>query len=204
MTTSTRPDDRDDILFAFSQACPAPTAEQIIDWCKRYPQFANDIRDHAAISRDWAARENRETPPVDETLLARGFSRVLNLLFEADNAPATVTAPKVQSFKEAADKCGVDVPKLATQMDIDRSVLAALFKGRMLAPVGKRLVAAITQRLQLTVALFDELHRAALAHPQLGHAKSSGAPSVEPQTYEAIVQASAMTPERKRYWMEED
>lgn len=204
MTNTTRPDDRDDILFAFDQACPAPTAEQIIEWCKRYPQFASDIRNHAAISRDWAAREDRETPPVDETLLARGFSRVLNLLFEADNAPSTVTAPKIQSFKEAADKCGLDVPKLATQMDIDRSVLAALFNGRMLAPAGKRLVAAVTQALQLPVALFEELHRTALANPRLGFAKSSGAPSLEPQTYEVIVQASAMTPERKRYWIEED
>ncbi len=204
MTTSPRPDDRDDILFAFNQVCPVPTAEQIIEWCERYPQFADDIRDHAAISRDWAARPIRKEEPTDETMLARGFSRVLNLLFEANNAPSTATAPKVQSFKEAAEKRGLDVPKLATEMNIDRSVLAALFNGRMLAPAGMRLVAAVTQALQLPVALFEELHRTALASPRLGHAKSSGPPSVEPQTYEVIVQASAMTPERKRYWMEED
>jgi len=204
MTNPIRPDDRDDILFAFNQACSVPTAEQIIEWCNRYPQFADDIRDHAAISRDWAARQIRKEEATDETMLARGFSRVLNLLFEADNAPSTTTGPKVQSFREAADKRGLDVPKLSRQIDIDRSVLAALFNGRMLAPAGKRLVVAVTQALQLPVALFDELHRAALASPQLGHARSSGAPTIEPQTYETIVQISGMAPERKRYWMEED
>jgi hypothetical protein len=204
MTTSPRPDDRDDILFAFNQACPAPTAEQIIEWCERYPQLADDIRDHAAINRDWAARQNRAEVPTDETMLARGFSRVLSLLFEADNASSAATSQTTQSFKQAADRCGMDVPNLANQMDIDRSVLAALFNGRMLAPAGKRLVAAVTQALKLPGTLFEELHRAALAAPRLGHAKSSGVPTLEPQTYEAIIQASTMSPERKRYWMEED
>jgi hypothetical protein len=204
MTTLPSPDDRDDILFAFNQNCPVPTAEQIIEWCGRYPEFADDIRAHAAISRDWAARQNREEVQTDETMLARGFSRVLNLLFEADNPPVVGAFTKVQSFKEAAEKCGVDVPKLATQLDIDRSVLAALFNGRMLMPAGKRLVAAVTQALQLPATVFTELHRTALGNPRLGYAKSSGAPSLEPQTYDVIVQASTMTSERKRFWMEKD
>lgn len=202
MTNSPRPVDRDEILFAFNQACPVPTAEQIIEWCERYPELAQDIREHTAISRDWAARENRETPPVEEIMLARGFSRVLNLLFEADKAPSANST--AQSFRQAADKCGLDVPKLAKKLDIDRSVLSALFNGRMLAPAGKRLVAAVSQALSLPEQWFHALHQAALASPQLGYAKSSGAPTVEPQSYEVIVQASEMTPERKRYWLEED
>lgn len=51
----------DDVLFAFHQACLRPTAEEIIDWTTRYPQFADDIRAHAGVARDWAARK---TEPV--------------------------------------------------------------------------------------------------------------------------------------------
>jgi hypothetical protein len=204
MTTTSRPGDRDDILFAFHQECAVPTAEQIIDWCERYPQFANDIRDDAAISRDLAARSKKDKVSVSESMLNRGFSRVLNLLFEADNAPAQAADPKPQSFKEAATKCGVDVPKLASKLDIDRAVLAALFNGRMLAPAGKRLVTAVTQALQLPLSAFATLHREALANPRFGLAKSSETPSVKPETYEVIVQNSAMTDERKRFWMGED
>lgn len=202
MTTSPRPADRDEILFAFNQSCPAPTAEQIIEWCARYPDLAEDIRDHAAISRDWAARENLEAPPVSSTMLARGFSRVLNMVFETDRASAS--APTAQSFREAIEKRSLTVPKLASMFDIDRSVLAALFNGRMLAPVGKRLIAAVTSTLQIPEQLFHQLHRATNKSPKLGLAKSSGAPTMEPESYEAIVEASQMTDERKRYWLGED
>lgn len=202
MTTAQRPVDRDEILFAFNQACPVPTAEQIIEWCDRYPELAEDIRDHAAISRDWAAQESCEAPPISETVLARGFSRVLNLLHEAENAPSA--APTVQSFRQAAQKQGLDVPKLAKKLDIDRNVLSTLFNGRMLAPAGRRLVAEIARALQLSEQRFHVLHQAALASPQLGHAKSTGAPTIKPQPYETIVQESQMTPERKRYWLGED
>lgn len=202
MTTSPRSGDRDDILIAFSQACPAPSAEQIIEWCKRYPELADDIRDHAAINRDWAAGEHRETSPVEKTVLDRGFSRVLNMLFEAESTAAV--PPRAQSFRQAAQQQGLDVPKLARNLDIDRTVLSALFNGRMLAPVGNRLVAAVTHALQLPDQLFHALHQAALANPQLGHAKASGTPTFEPMSYEVIVQESQMTPERKRYWLAED
>lgn len=202
MTTTPRPADRDEILFAFNQSCPVPSAADIIEWCERYPELAEDIRHLAAINRDLAANDNRKAPPMSDTMLARGFSRVLNMLFEADKASAA--APTVQSFQDATEKRGLTVPKLASMLDIDRTVVAALFKGRMLAPARKRFVDAVTLALQIPEHLFDQLHQAALASPKLGHAKSSSAPTMEPQSYEAIVQASPMPDERKRYWLEED
>ncbi len=35
--------DRDEILFAFHRTCADPTAEQILDWVKRFPQYGDDI-----------------------------------------------------------------------------------------------------------------------------------------------------------------
>lgn len=49
---------RDEVLLAFQEACKRPTTEQILQWTNRYPDFAEDIRAHAAIARDWAASES--------------------------------------------------------------------------------------------------------------------------------------------------
>ena len=75
---------RDDVLFAFHEACPRPTVEEIIDWTTRYPKFADDIRAHAAVARDWATREGLPSEEPDETRLARAYSRALNALYKAD------------------------------------------------------------------------------------------------------------------------
>ena len=56
MTDHNKVDELDGVLFAFHQACANPSADEIIAWTSRYPQFAADIRAHAAILKDWAAR----------------------------------------------------------------------------------------------------------------------------------------------------
>ena len=50
MTDRSPTPDRDEVLFAFQEACPRPTAQQLIDWTGRYPQFAEDIRAHRGRS----------------------------------------------------------------------------------------------------------------------------------------------------------
>lgn len=47
---------RDEVLFAFHEACDAPSPEDIIAWAEKYPEYADDIRAHGAIRRDWAAQ----------------------------------------------------------------------------------------------------------------------------------------------------
>lgn len=64
-------DNRDEVLFAFDQACSRPTATQIIEWCERFPQFADDIRAFAAISRELADRAAVPAEMADESMLAR-------------------------------------------------------------------------------------------------------------------------------------
>lgn len=56
-----RKEERDAILFAFHKAYEKPTAAQIIDWAKRYPDYAEDIRAHAAVAHDWAAADRATT-----------------------------------------------------------------------------------------------------------------------------------------------
>ena len=87
---------RDEVLFAFHRAYPRPTPEQTIEWTKNYPEFAEDIRIHAAIRLEWAARSEETEEEPDDLLLRRGRSRALNAIYHAKEA-ASSTA------KEAAE-----------------------------------------------------------------------------------------------------
>jgi hypothetical protein len=205
MTRENRTEDRDAVLLAFQEACDRPTADQIIEWVRRYPQFADDIRAHAAVSRDWAAHEGLPAEAPDESMLARGFSRVLSAIYDAQQATkSNESAAQFQSFSRMMSERETEVPRLARELDIKRSVLADLFNGGMLPPVGKRLTNAIVDKLATTREAFDAALKAALEAPRLGHAKANETPTIIPRKYEEIIRDSGMTPERIQFWLGED
>jgi hypothetical protein len=80
MTNSNQTPDRDEVLFAFHEACARPTVKQIIEWASRYPQFADDIRAHAAVSRDWEARKDLSYEKPSESMLTQAYSRALGIV----------------------------------------------------------------------------------------------------------------------------
>jgi len=205
MTTQINAEERDEVLFAFHQAYDRPTAEQIIDWIERYPQFADDIRAHAAVSRDWAARKGLLVAEADETMLVRAYSNALNAIYNAEiKASSTAPVPASQSFEQILTAGRKEIFQLANELGIARGVLADLFNGWMLAPVRKRLINAVCTSLSITVEAFDTALRLALQNPRLGHAKADKTPTVKPRSCDEVIRDSNMPDERKRYWLEED
>jgi hypothetical protein len=205
MSAQINAEDRDEVLFAFHQACESPTADQIIEWIERYPQFADDIRAHAAVSRDWAAREGLPVAEADETMLARAYSNALNAIYNAEikaSSPAPVSP--FQGFHEILAAHRKEVFELASELDIARGVLADLFNGWMLPPIHKQLVDAICYSLSITVEEFNNAFRGALQNPRFGHAKADKTPAVLARRCDEIIRDSNMSDERKRYWLEEN
>jgi len=202
-TPNNHADTRNEVLFAFQQACEHPTADQIIEWTRRYPQFAADIRAHAAIARDWAARDGEPVTEPDESMLACGYSRVLNALYNAE-VVAKASAESSESFQQLMATQHTGVPQLARELDVARSVLADLINGGMLAPVGKRLINSLIRALSITQEAFDGALQRALRAPRLGHAKADGTPTIIPRPYEEVVRSSNMAPDRIEYWLSED
>jgi hypothetical protein len=198
-------DARDEVLYAFHLACERPTAAQIIEWTTRYPQFADDIRAHAAIARDWEATRAVPALKPDANMLSRGQSRILNALHNAAvTVPAKAQTEPCQSFQQIMAARGTDVPRLARELNIGRSVLADLFNGGILAPVGRRLVNALANALAIRTASFDAMLTLALNSPRIGHAKADGTPTLIPRPYEEVIRSSNMDAERIRYWLSED
>jgi hypothetical protein len=194
--------DRDEVLYSFHLSCPEPSAADIIEWADRYPEYADDIRAHAAVALDWAAHPEVEVT-VDAADLARAHSRALNIIYgRAGTSP--VAGEQAHGFFVLMDKAGTKISRIASEIDIARAVLADLFNGWILPPVGGRLSRALMERFGLDQAAFDREVTFALANPRMGEAKAQGAPQIVQRSYKDSVQSSGMTPERIRYWLEED
>ena len=203
MTEQSNNDKRDDVLFAFHRACLTPTDDEVADWAKRYPEFAEDIRIHAEIRNGWAQSESSVTEEVDETLLSRGRSRALNAVFHASQSNSGSVDNVDVSFNGLMGTAQTSTPQLARELDIDRSVLADLFRGRMRPPIGSRLVSALLEKLRTTHATFECALNNAMSAPTMGLAKANGKPKVIQRTYEEVIRSSGMTEERKTYWLGE-
>jgi len=203
MNTNMKADERDKVLLAFHQACERPTAKQIIEWIDSYPQYADDIRAHAAVSRDWAAQEGLDVAQPDDIMLARAHSRALNILYSAEVAASKSALETSQSFHDLAKACDKEVFQIASDLDISRSVLADLFNGWMKPPIHIRLVDALVTALAISRSRFEQALQYAVQNPRIGHAKANELPKVIARGYDEIVRESNMTSERKSHWLGE-
>ena len=205
MTNSETKEERDKILFAFHRDCESPSLADILDWTARYPEFAEDIRSHAAIMREWGTGEGDAISEADEIVMARGRSRALNAVYQAHKeALAATNEAASATFDQLMEARGVTTRELADALDIKRSVLSDLFRGRMLVPIGQRLVDACMQRLRISRDAFDRAVELALASPSVGYAKAKGPPTVVRASYEDIIRQSSMSAERQAFWLGKD
>jgi transcriptional regulator with XRE-family HTH domain len=201
MTKANRNPERDAVLFSFHEAFERPTAAQIIEWTERYPEFADDIRAHAAIAREWADAEGVIPAEADESLLADGYSRALDLMHKASKS----TSEAHRSFQDIIAARGMTVPQVARAIGIDRGIIADLFGGRMSGPIRKVFLDPVTEVLTISRDAFARLHQNALTNPTLGLAKATHAPSIVVRSYDEIIRTcDDLTKEEKKKWLEED
>ncbi|MGX4806871.1 hypothetical protein [Bradyrhizobium guangdongense] len=205
MIEQNRNPERDDVLFAFHQTCDNPTAEQVSEWTRRYPQYADDIREHAALRTQWSSESDEPGDEPDESMLARGRSHALNLLHSARQEAAAAQNVSEKTWPQAVSAAGFDIPRLARCINIDRMVLAELNAGRMRLPLGRRLTDALTEVLGMSAAWLERVVTDLLAGPRrLGHAKADEAPAINTRSYAEVIQASSMSEDEKHYWLGED
>jgi len=200
MTDQEEDPKRDEVLFAFHQAFKNPSSADIEEWTKRHPTYAEDIRAHAAFMKDWAATDDRALRPPSPELMSRSQSRAMNALHKARQLAAANGDREPITFQQIMTRTGRDIPTLETELGITRGILSALVRGQM-RDVGEPLVLALTAIWCIPRSVFDMAFQAAAGTIVLGQAKSKEAPRVITRTYEELVTASAMSDERKRYWL---
>lgn len=203
MTNKNEYADRDDVLFAFHQECPRPTADDISAWVRRYPQFAEDIRIHAGIARDMADEEENSME-VPEAVFRSGYSRALSTLYSAALENADSESDTYQSFEAVLEARGKTIPALAKEIDIRRSIIADLFGGRVSPPLSKRMTEALQHSLAISAKKVLELLQHALDQPKLGMAKATKISAVVARPFEEVIRTSGMPEEKIRYWLDED
>lgn len=204
MTGQNRKEERDEVLLAFHRECERPTAEQVLAWVERYPDYAEDIRAHAAVALDLASAKG-PLLEASQSLLDRTYSNALNALYNADQKAASAGQETVAcSFHDLAAARGKEVFEIAKEIGIGRAVIADLFNGWMLPPVRRRVAEAVCQVLQITQDVFDSALSFARANPRLGYAKANKTPTVVPRSCDDIIRSSNTPPERQRFFLEED
>lgn len=206
MNKKMRNEERDEVLIAFHHASDRPSVELILQWIDRYPEYADDIRAHAAVSHELTARKEEPALEPSQSLVDRNYSNALNALYHARASapPLTTLSSPTQSFHDIALARGKTVVSIAREIDIARGVIADLFNGWMSPPIGGRLVHAVCSVLLISPDIFYSVLTVVLQAPRIGHAKANGAPVITARSYEDIIRDSGMTPERTRHWLEED
>ncbi len=123
MTNTNRNDRRDDVLFAFHQAHDRPSDEQIVEWTERYPEFADDLRAHATVAREWANAKEGEGEMPSESDLTNAYSRALNAIYVAEREleSAAAAALLAVTFHELLSMRGKNVADIAREMGQPRS-----------------------------------------------------------------------------------
>jgi len=203
MTNENRNQDRDVVLLAFHEACKRPTADQIIAWVEKYPQFAEDIRAYATVTWD-SITQGEAVAEVDESLVATAYSKALSIVWQADNAAAPDASVAARSFHDLLAARGMGVPQLARAIRMKRGIVGDLVSGRMSGPIKNVFVNAISIALAVGRDAFNAAHVIALRSATVGLAKADRAPSIIVRPYEEIIRSDEdLTDEEKRYWLEE-
>lgn len=195
--------ERDEVLIAFHEECDVPTRADVERWTQAHPDFAQDIREHAAVRLAMVADMVEQSAQLDDNMIARGRSRVQAAMFEAEAgdrvvAPTASSGPTLNAMLKAA---GLTQPDLARRLPIKRVVVADLFAGRM-RDVPPRFSTAVSRELGVSVVAFNVAHSHAARTPALGgRAKSVGQPMANQRSFEEIIRSSGMSDEEIAYWL---
>jgi hypothetical protein len=195
--------ERDEVLIAFHEECDIPTRADVERWSLAHPEFAQDIREQAAIRLAMLADVIEEPAGLDDVMIARGRSRVQAAMFaaEADDRAAGMADVAGPSLNDLLKDSGLTQPELARRLSIPRVVVADLFAGRMVE-LRPRFSIATTRELGVSLVAFDAAHAQTARSPSLGgRAKASGQPVAIQRSFEEIVRSSGMTEKEIAYWL---
>lgn len=194
--------EKDEVLIAFHNECDLPSRMDVERWVERFPRFADDIRDHAAIRIAMLADSDEEPAELDGVMIARSRSRAQAAIYAAEES-ARAHAAESTTFGQFLTSAGLSQADLARRIPIKRAIVADLVTGRMLEP-RQRFTTAISRQLGISLEQFNVAYLNAIRSPSLGgRAKSQGQPAANQRRYDDIIRSSGMEADEIALWLEE-
>ena len=200
----------DDALNTYVEMNNRPTAENLKEWVRRYPQFREDLSEFAVA---WAEELILPTAAeigaeVEKVLVDRAMSHVLNVSYSRDleTLRETTTDDPVHSLTGDANRVGTKPAELARVCRLDLGLLSKL-NSRQIQPwtIPAELVGMLADQLNKTVAALKIFlagpPRAAIGKAYLSRGKPTASPQ---QSFAEAVQQSSLSDEEKARWLSEE
>ena len=198
----------DDVFNTFVAENDRPTAENLQEWVKRYPQYRRELVDFAAA---WA--EQLVLPPAPElgpeaekALIDRAMSHVLNVAYNRDlqEQQRAENDDPIHSLTGEAQRAGINAQELAESCGLDVVSISKL-NDRQIKPetIPARLVSLLGKLLQKSTeairVYFAEPPQAVAGKAFLALKKPR---SAEQQSFADAVRMSSLSEAEKARWLD--
>ena len=189
-----QPTTLDEVLFAFHRAVHVPRPEDVTRWTKDYPQFADEIRAHAAEIVDMEAL-------ADEGADALGTS-----VTSPSGVRASVPLVGGTTLRDVVRARGWTLAEFADELGISPAIVSDVNSGRIRAEtVGAKFLRRAGELLGQTAAEFAAVVVGPKQIPAAARLKSrSGRVEGRPMTWAEAVNASDMDDARKAFWLSDE
>ena len=199
----------DDVLNTFVAENDKPTAENLKEWVKRYPQYRRELVDFATV---WVQQlvlplAPKMEPDAEKALIDSAMSHVLNMAYSREQqirGHADGEGP-IPSLTSEAQRAGMNMQEFAEACGLDLALVSKL-NSRQFKPesIPSELVDRLGKLLQKsTVAIRVYLGKptqATTGKAFLAHGKPT---STEQQIFADAVQASFLSEKEKARWLGE-
>ncbi len=186
----------DSIIAQYVDAYHSGQSSHIEDFVERYPQYASELLEFAVYYHTVGFATESLAGPLEPTLSPEGeaiLARIREL--SAASAPAAI-----ESLVKQGVLAGYSPPQLAEAVGLTPELLGRL-EARAIA--ASSIPHALFQRLAATLKTAPEAIAAYLgAAPAGGFYLADQPPAQEQESFLDAVQASTLSPERKREWAE--
>jgi hypothetical protein len=194
----------EDVLFAFRAQNERPSREAVEHWTARYPQFATEIREAAAL---WAESNVQETvyrpSREDESLVAEARSRALNALHRSSATQPPARVPR--NLGEAVRQAGTTVAEISRQISLPTSVVSKVIRSKIMgATIPDTFTRMVARLLGREVDWVRGCYPPgiAAAYGSNGATGITASTSVELTFQEAVTEAFGMSDEQRRFWLD--
>lgn len=196
-------DTLDDVLNAYLDVAPTPSAEDLAVWVQKYPQYREELTEFT-VARSLMLHLPANSDPLDETaLFTRGVS-VMRTVLQREREKQAAEQPPPASLLEEGQRQGMNIHKLAELTGLSAALWRKLDR-RLIRPasVPRQLVERIADMFHNPVAVVQRyLSQPPMLSPSaLYRAKATPTLGEQEDFFEAVRNDLSLSDEQRQRWL---